>query len=54
MKAKNKVLCFLLFFLAIMIVCFVAFRTIYDKNFNVAYDFESTEEEIIRVPLGLV
>lgn len=53
MKAKNKVLCFLLFFLAIMIVCFVAFRTIYDKNFNVAYDFESTEEEIIRVPLEI-
>lgn len=36
-----------------MVACFAAFGIIYSKNKNVVHDFESTEEEIIRLPLEI-
>lgn len=53
MKAKNKVLYTLLFFLAFTMVCFVTYEIIYSKNINVAHNFELTEEEFVRLPLEI-
>lgn len=53
MKAKNKVLYILLFFLAIMMVYFVTFEMINSKNINIVHDFESMEEKTVRLPLEI-